>query len=81
MLSSTSSIRAFRDVTAFLSVYYGEGVHTRGLLGLGPAGAVIASLRRYADAGVTDLCVRFVGDRQLAQLERFTKDVLPALQG
>ena len=73
--------RAFREVTEFLAVYYGGGVHTRGLLGLGPARAVIASLRRYADAGVTDLCVRFVGDRQLAQLERFTRDVLPALQG
>jgi hypothetical protein len=40
---------------------------------------VIAALRRYADAGVTDLCIRFVGDAQLAQLERFTADVLPAL--
>ena len=31
---------------------------------------------RYAEAGVTDLCVRFVGDDQQAQLERFTKEVL-----
>jgi hypothetical protein len=29
---------------------------------------------------VTDLCIRFVGDDQLAQLERFSREVLPALQ-
>jgi hypothetical protein len=40
---------------------------------------VIAALRRYAEAGVTDLCIRFVGDSQLAQLERLTEEVLPAL--
>ena len=71
--------RAEREATEFLAVYYGGGVHTRGLMGLGPAEAVIGALRRYADAGVTDLCIRFVGDGQLAQLERFTEEVLPAL--
>jgi alkanesulfonate monooxygenase SsuD/methylene tetrahydromethanopterin reductase-like flavin-dependent oxidoreductase (luciferase family) len=71
--------RAEREVKEFLAVYYGGGVHTRGLMGLGPAHAVIAALRRYAEAGVTDLCIRFVGDGQLAQLERFTEEVLPAL--
>ena len=49
-------------------------------MGLGPAAAVIAALRRYAEAGVTDLCLRFVGDDQLAQLERFTREVLPVLR-
>jgi hypothetical protein len=29
---------------------------------------------------VTDLCIRFVGADQLAQLDRFTAEVLPALQ-
>jgi alkanesulfonate monooxygenase SsuD/methylene tetrahydromethanopterin reductase-like flavin-dependent oxidoreductase (luciferase family) len=72
--------KAERETTEFLATYYGGGVHTRGLMGLGPADAVIAALRRYADAGVTDLCVRFVGDDQLAQLERFTRDVLPAFR-
>jgi len=48
-------------------------------MGLGPADVVIAALRRYAAAGVTDLCVRFIGDDQLAQLERFTREVLPVL--
>ena len=71
--------RAERETKEFLATYYGGGVHMRGLMGLGPADAVIAALRRYADAGVTDLCIRFVGDEQLVQLERFTKDVLPAL--
>jgi alkanesulfonate monooxygenase SsuD/methylene tetrahydromethanopterin reductase-like flavin-dependent oxidoreductase (luciferase family) len=70
---------AERVTNEFLAAYYGGGVHERGTMGLGPADAVIAALRRYADAGVTDLCIRFVGDDQLAQLERFTAEVLPAL--
>ena len=55
-------------------------MHQRGLMGLGPAPVVIAALRRYAEAGVTDLCLRFIGDDQLPQLERFTREVLPALR-
>ena len=72
---------AERVTAEFLATYYGGGVHSRGTMGLGPADVVIAALRRYADAGVTDLCIRLVGDDQLAQLERFTADVLPALRG
>jgi alkanesulfonate monooxygenase SsuD/methylene tetrahydromethanopterin reductase-like flavin-dependent oxidoreductase (luciferase family) len=71
---------AERVTTEFLATYYGGGVHSRGTMGLGPAEAVIAALERYAAAAVTDLCIRFVGDDQLAQLERFTADVLPALR-
>jgi hypothetical protein len=56
-------------------------VPSRGTMGLGPADVVIAALTRYAAAGVSDLCVRFVGDDQQAQLERFTTEVLPALRG
>src|SRR5712692_2823075 len=70
---------AERVTTEFLASYYGGDVHERGTMGLGPAEVVIATLRRYAEAGVTDLCLRFVGDDQLAQLERFTAEVLPAL--
>jgi alkanesulfonate monooxygenase SsuD/methylene tetrahydromethanopterin reductase-like flavin-dependent oxidoreductase (luciferase family) len=72
---------AERTTEEFLTTYYGGGVHSRGLMGLGPAAAVIDALRRYADAGVTDLCIRFVGDDQQPQLERFTAEVLPALRG
>jgi alkanesulfonate monooxygenase SsuD/methylene tetrahydromethanopterin reductase-like flavin-dependent oxidoreductase (luciferase family) len=72
--------RAERDTREFLATYYGGGVHMRGLMGLGPADVVIAALRRYAEAGVTDLCLRFIGDDQLAQVERFTREVLPALR-
>jgi len=71
--------KAERDTREFLAAYYGGGVHVRGLMGLGPAPEVIRSLRRYAEAGVTDLCVRFVGEDQMPQLERFTREVLPAL--
>jgi len=71
---------AERVTTEFLATYYGGGVHSRGTMGLGPADVVIAALSRYAAAGVSDLCVRFVGDDQLAQLERFTAEVLPGLR-
>ena len=72
---------AERVTAEFLATYYGGGVHMRGTMGLGSADVVITTLRRYAAAGVTDLCIRFVGDDQLAQLERFTAQVLPALRG
>ena len=73
--------RTAERVTAeFLATYYGGGVHSRGTMGLGPAEAVTAALQRYAAAGVSDLCIRFVGDDQLAQLERFTAEVFPALR-
>ena len=72
---------AERITGEFLATYYGGGVHSRGTMGLGPADVVIAALRRYVEGGATDLCVRFVGDDQLAQLERFTREVLPHLRG
>jgi alkanesulfonate monooxygenase SsuD/methylene tetrahydromethanopterin reductase-like flavin-dependent oxidoreductase (luciferase family) len=61
----------------FLQKYYGGGVNFRGLMGLGPAGAVAETLKRYEAAGVTDLCVRFAGTDQLAQLDCFLRDVVP----
>jgi alkanesulfonate monooxygenase SsuD/methylene tetrahydromethanopterin reductase-like flavin-dependent oxidoreductase (luciferase family) len=70
---------AERVTSEFLAAYYGGGVHSRGTMGLGPADAVVTALRRYEAAGVTDLCLRFVGDDQLQQFERFTAEVLPAL--
>jgi alkanesulfonate monooxygenase SsuD/methylene tetrahydromethanopterin reductase-like flavin-dependent oxidoreductase (luciferase family) len=73
--------RARRTTTEFLAAYYGGGVHQRGTMGLGPATAVVDALRSYAAGGVTDLCVRLVGDDQRAQLARFTDEVLPALRG
>lgn len=65
----------------FLQKYYGGGVNYRGLMGLGPAGAVVETLQRYEAAGVTDLCVRFAGTDQIAQLEQFIRDVFPAFAG
>src|SRR5688572_18041189 len=70
---------AERVTTEFLAAYYGGGVSERGLMGLGPRDVVVGALRRYAEAGATDLCIRFIGDDQLAQLERFTREVLPEL--
>ena len=65
----------------FLEKYYGGGVNYHGLMGLGPAAAVIETLKRYEAAGVTDLCVRFAGTDQLRQLEQFVRDVAPAFAG
>ena len=66
--------------TDFLNKYYGGGVNFRGMMGLGPAAAVIDVMKRYEAAGVTDLCVRLVGEDQVAQLEWFIAEVLPALR-
>jgi alkanesulfonate monooxygenase SsuD/methylene tetrahydromethanopterin reductase-like flavin-dependent oxidoreductase (luciferase family) len=70
---------AERVTREFLATYYGGGVQPRGTMGLGPAETVITTLRRYAEAGVTDLCLRFAGTDQLDQMERFTAEVLPGL--
>jgi hypothetical protein len=50
------------------------------MMGLGPASAVIDVMKRYEAAGVTDLCVRLVGEDQVAQLQQFIREVLPALR-
>jgi alkanesulfonate monooxygenase SsuD/methylene tetrahydromethanopterin reductase-like flavin-dependent oxidoreductase (luciferase family) len=68
---------AQRATTDFLATYYGGGVHERGAMGLGPAVVVLDVMARYSAVGVTDLCIRFIGNDQLAQLERFTREVLP----
>ena len=64
----------------FLDKYYGGGVNFRGMMGLGPAAAVIDVMKRYEAAGVTDLCVRLVGEDQVAQLQQFVAEVLPAMK-
>jgi len=72
------------STTEFLATYVRPGgVHSRGTtMGL--------RSRRRRDRrapavrprpGSSDLCIRFVGDDQLAQLERFTAEVLPHIQG
>lgn len=64
----------------FLAKYYGRPAEDHGgLMGLGGAGVVVELLGRYAAAGVTDVCIRFAGDDQTHQVERFITDVLPAL--
>ena len=52
-------------------------MHERGAMGLGPAAVVADVMARYAAVGVTDLCIRFIGNDQLEQLKRFTREVLP----
>ena len=68
---------AERVLNEFLVAYYGPRWRERGVTGLGPGDAVAGALKQFEGTGVTDLCIRFAGDGQLAQLERFTKEVLP----
>ena len=70
--------RAETFTRSFLQQYYGGGVHYHGLMGLGPAHTVIDMIKRYEAAGVTDLCIRLVGDDQVSQLEQFIHEVAPA---
>jgi alkanesulfonate monooxygenase SsuD/methylene tetrahydromethanopterin reductase-like flavin-dependent oxidoreductase (luciferase family) len=77
----SDAAKAERETRAFLERYYGGGVSYGGLMGLGPAAAVIDVLKRYQTAGVTDLCIRFAGEDQVGQLQRFVADVLPAFEG
>jgi alkanesulfonate monooxygenase SsuD/methylene tetrahydromethanopterin reductase-like flavin-dependent oxidoreductase (luciferase family) len=67
---------------AFLASYYGgtRPIQERGVVGLGPADAVIDALKQYEAVGVTDLCIRFSGDGQQEQLDRFIREVLPAFR-
>jgi alkanesulfonate monooxygenase SsuD/methylene tetrahydromethanopterin reductase-like flavin-dependent oxidoreductase (luciferase family) len=70
--------KAEADTQKFLHEYYGGGVNYRGLMGLGPPSKVVATLKLYEAAGVTDLCVRFAGTDQIGQLEQFIREVAPA---
>ena len=68
----------------FLQQYYGGGgggANLKGMMGLGPAPAVVETFKRYEEAGVTDLCVRFAGTDQLSQLDQFIQHVTPAFAG
>jgi alkanesulfonate monooxygenase SsuD/methylene tetrahydromethanopterin reductase-like flavin-dependent oxidoreductase (luciferase family) len=71
---------AERVTAEWVATYYGgsTGAHQHGLMGLGPAEVAIRMIERYAAAGVTDLCIRFSGEDQRQQLERFSREVLPA---
>ena len=74
-------VTSAEQVTAeFLATYYGGGVQQRARMGLGPADAVIEVLKGYEEAGVTDFCVRFAGEDQREQLDRFSREVLPAFR-
>ena len=72
---------AERVTDEFLATYYGgSGVQQRGIMGLGPADAVIAALKQYEEAGVTDLCIRFSGEDQRRSWSGSPR-VLPELRG
>jgi alkanesulfonate monooxygenase SsuD/methylene tetrahydromethanopterin reductase-like flavin-dependent oxidoreductase (luciferase family) len=59
--------RAEQRIDAFLESYYGQPaavMRTRQAAFGGPPGAAAAWLQGYAEAGVTDLIVRFTGDHE-----------------
>jgi hypothetical protein len=63
--------RAEERIDAFLESYYGQpaaAMRRRQACFGGPPAAAAAWLKGYADAGVTDLIVRFTGDHE-RQLE------------
>lgn len=64
----------------FLEKYYGGGVNFRGMMGLGSATAVAEVLQRYEAVGVSDLCIRLVGENQVAQMRKFVDEVLPLVR-
>lgn len=71
---------AQRRFAEYLASYYGGlpyRLHSEPPVG--DADDVAGALGRYAEAGVTDLIMRFAGDDQLAQVERFTSEVRPLL--
>ena len=77
-----SAARAEEVFDAFLSAYYGPNSSgERGERAIGDAATVGEVLERYAEAGVSDVCIRFAGDDQLAQLDLFSSEVLPAFTG
>ena len=71
------SAKAESRTRDFLEKYYGGGVNFRGMMGLGPAPVVAEVIQRYQGAGVSDLCIRLVGENQVAQMEKFVREVLP----
>lgn len=71
---------ALATTNEFLAKYYGTPAQDHGgLMALGPPEHAVDLLRRYAAAGVTDLCIRFAGDDQRDQVEKFITDVVPAV--
>ena len=73
--------RAEATTATFIRQYYGTAMNHPGLMGLGPADKVIEILKRYEIAGVTDLCIRFAGTDQIAQMEQFIEQVVPLPHG
>lgn len=74
--------RAGDELRAFIENYYASPYDVqknRQSLCAGNASTCIAWLKAYAAAGAKTIVVRFGGPDQPGHLERFTKDVLPAV--
>jgi alkanesulfonate monooxygenase SsuD/methylene tetrahydromethanopterin reductase-like flavin-dependent oxidoreductase (luciferase family) len=71
---------ALSEADDFLMAYYGVRHWAERWGPWGPAKAVAARMRAYADAGAQHLIVRFASWDQQAQFERFEREVLPAFR-
>ena len=74
--------KAMKNAEEFLLGYYftpfwGDSIEKWGTYG--PAEALIGRINAFIAAGARHVSVRFTHKDQMAQLERFTKEVLPHL--
>lgn len=75
---------ALAQQRSYVDAYYPGFSDAVALADWGPAGdpdIVTAWIRRFADAGVTAFVCRFASLDQPGQVERFARDVLPAVRG
>jgi hypothetical protein len=75
---------AYQESMDFLKRYYGMGHLTREKLeswfSYGPPAAVAEKIRSFLEAGCTMPILRFTSIDQAGQIERFVRDVAPALR-
>ncbi|MBI3965724.1 MAG: LLM class flavin-dependent oxidoreductase [Chloroflexi bacterium] len=72
--------RAEAAMRRFLDGYYGRPVSEKGSP-VGPPEEAVRTIAELWDAGVTHAIVRFAGEDQIPQTERFLGEVLPKLRG
>jgi len=72
--------QAEAEADQFIRQYYGHNWWGTRWGPFGTPEAVVDRIRAYAEAGVQHLIVRFAAFDQAAQMETFSRTVLPALR-
>jgi probable F420-dependent oxidoreductase len=73
--------KALSEGDQFMQAYYSrpyEVISKQLLCVFGPPEKCVEAIRQYREAGVSYFIVRFASPHQMEQLDRFTRDVLPA---